>query len=94
MTTVGVLIRYTTRLAQLTLEQLKRRHPSHPAATWTQTRSEPLEVTLWTDTLAQQVLETMNQVLYVRLQLLEDDAPEDPEGDEDVELHAKVRAMI
>ena len=94
MTSLGVLVRYTARLAELTLEDLKRRHPHHPAATWTQTRSQPLEATLWTDLMAHQVLESINHVLYLRLQLLGDDAPENPEGDEDAELHDNVSVVI
>ena len=85
--TVGLFSRYACRLAELTLEELKRRHPEHPAATWTQTRSEPLEDTLWTDDLAQQVFQCVNHVLYERLQLLDDEAPDDAD---DELLHATV----
>ena len=77
-------------MAALVLTELRSRHPDHPAAAWTESRPGPLEDTLWTDEPAQQVLECLNFTLYERLQLLEDEAPESPDGAEDEELHGVV----
>ncbi|XP_043235045.1 uncharacterized protein LOC122388227 [Amphibalanus amphitrite] len=83
--------RYATRVAEIALQELKRCYPDHPVSAWTETRSEPLVDTLWSDLLSEQVFECVNFTLYDRLRLLKQDGPEDHDRPEDRELHATLR---
>ena len=86
--------RYTARVAELALAELKSRHPDHPAAAWNETRSGPLDDTLWTDEQAKQVMACISYTLYARLHLLVNEAPEDIQGSEEGEIHAMVSSYL